>query len=136
MSDRITKGAMLVVDDTEINRSIIRDIFKSDFTVYDAANGIEALELLRGGAIKFDVVILDIQMPEMDGFATLTEMRRLGILDETPVVAMTSEESAINDLNAIDFGAYDVISKPFSNVLIKKRVGNVIDGFLYRKSKA
>lgn len=127
------KMNMLVVDDTEMNRVLIKENFKDEFNIFEAANGIEALQVLKDPAANIEVVLLDIVMPQMDGFATLTEMRKIGVLGKIPVVAMTSDESAINDLNAIDFGADDVIAKPFINVLFKKRVMNAIESFLYRK---
>ncbi len=127
------KMNMLVVDDTEMNRVLIKENFKDEFNIFEVANGIEALQVLKDPAANIEVVLLDIVMPQMDGFATLTEMRKIGVLGKILVVAMTSDESAINDLNAIDFGADDVIAKPFINVLFKKRVMNAIESFLYRK---
>lgn len=129
------KMKMLVVDDMEINRSIIKETFSDTFDVIEAENGIEAISVLQNGEEQMDIVLLDIVMPQMDGFATLTEMRRLGYLGKVPVVAMTADEGAMNDLNAIDFGADDVIAKPFVNVLFKRRVMNVIDAFKFRQQK-
>lgn len=127
------KMCLLVVDDVEINRSIVKEIFCDTFEILEAADGSEALRILKNRQLKINAVILDIAMPEMDGFATLTEMRRLGILGSIPIIATTSDEMSINDLSAIDFGADDVIMKPFVNVLFKRRVMNAIEGFLYRQ---
>lgn len=127
------KTCLLVVDDVEINRSIIKEIFCDTFEILEAADGSEALRILKDRQLKISAIILDIAMPKMDGFVTLTELRRLGILGTIPVIATVSDETSINDLSAVDFGADDVISKPFVNLLFKRRVMNAIEGFLYRQ---
>ncbi len=85
---------VLIVDDVEINRNILEDILtNAGFATVTAENGVQAIELLRQDYLAYDVVLLDLMMPEMDGFAVMAEMKSKGWIEETPVIVISIENN-------------------------------------------
>lgn len=115
---------MLVVDDAEINRTILRQIFSDQFEVIEAANGQEALEKLRTQNVV--VVLLDLAMPVMDGFEVLAYLRCHDTFVELPVIAMTTQGDHDGQARAIEMGASDFVTKPLNLRLVRRRVRNAI----------
>lgn len=120
---------ILVVDDLEVNRAVICSIFESKCNVIEAENGRQALDILANNP-GINVILLDIIMPDMDGYQVLQSMNDSGLIDQIPVVVITSEVSAEVELLSFDLGARDIILKPFEPVVVKRRVDNIIE--LYR----
>lgn len=120
---------ILVVDDLEVNRAVICSIFENKCHVIEAENGRQALDIMEQNP-GINVVLLDIIMPDMDGYQVLQHMNDSGLIDKIPVVVITSEVSAEVELLSFDLGARDIISKPFEPVVVKRRVDNIIE--LYR----
>ncbi len=120
------RGRLLVVDDVEINRDLLsRRLMQQGHAVESAENGRRALEMIR--AEEFDLVLLDIMMPEMDGYQVLTEIMGDPALRHLPVImisAMTEMESVVK---CIELGATDYLPKPFNAVLLKARVGATLE---------
>ncbi|MEG2071936.1 MAG: EAL domain-containing protein [Oscillospiraceae bacterium] len=116
---------MLVVDDDKINRTILKKIF-GDFKVIEAADGGEALKMLRKYKTKISVVLLDIVMPVKDGLQVLREMRDDSVLSEIPVIITSSADENENGLKAIELGAMDYITKPIEPALVKLRVASAL----------
>ena len=115
---------MLVVDDAEINRTLLRQIFSDSFEVIEAANGQEALEKLRTRDVS--IVLLDLVMPVMDGFEVLAYLRCHDTFVELPVIAMTTQGDHDGQARALEMGASDFVTKPFNLRLVRRRVRNVI----------
>ena len=115
---------MLVVDDAEINRTLLRQIFSDSFEVIEAANGQEALEKLRTRDVS--IVLLDLVMPVMDGFEVLAYLRCHDTFVELPVIAMTTMGDHDGQARALEMGASDFVTKPFNLRLVRRRVRNVI----------
>lgn len=128
MKDRKT---VLVVDDSKLIRTILRDLLQDEYQLIEAQNGLEAMELLKQDETRFAVVLLDIVMPKMDGFQVLVNMKKMGILNKIPVIIITAEEAERYISLAYDMGVSEVIHKPFNKNVIKKRVRNLVD--LYSK---
>lgn len=124
------RNTVLIVDDMEVNRAILCGLFEGKYELLEAENGVRALELLRRRGGEIAVVLLDIVMPEKDGYEVLQEMQQTGMLKTTPVVVITSENSAESELLAFDYGASDIVTKPFEPHLVKRRVENIVE--LYR----
>lgn len=122
---------ILIVDDIEINRAVLSEIFKDDYNTIEACNGVEALDIINSGT-EISAMLLDLIMPEMDGFETLREMNRLGKIQSIPVFLITAEESEEMLLEGYNLGAVDVISKPFRAHFLKHRIGNVIELYGYQ----
>ncbi len=117
---------ILVVDDMELNRDILGMILEEDYEIIYAENGVEALEKIRAYKDKLSVVLLDLIMPEMDGFQVLEIMRGDEELKSIPVIVLTAEKSA--ELRALQMGAADFITKPFDvHEVIRARVGRIIE---------
>ena len=127
------KKRILVVDDTEINRSLLSDILSGEFDIVEASNGIEALDVLNREGDNIALVLLDIVMPVMDGFEVLASLRKSGLIDSLPVIIISSETSSTYVDHSYDLGAAEYISRPFDGRIIRHRVQNTIT--LYSKQK-
>jgi Response regulators consisting of a CheY-like receiver domain and a winged-helix DNA-binding domain len=112
---------MLIVDDVEINRAILKELFSEEFDIMEATNGAEAMSILESNIDNIAIVLLDVVMPIMDGFSTLSEMEKKGYIGKFPVIAMTAGDGTNNDISIVDMGAEDIMSKPFIATLVKKR---------------
>lgn len=118
------KAAMLIVDDGERHRDVLRQIFQDTFAIFEAVNGKAALRLLeKCGA---DVILLDTMMPVMDGFEFLREIRRDERFADIPVVMMTAREESGSEVRAIEMGALDCLIRPFHPAVAISRVRNVM----------
>ena len=127
------KNLILIVDDTEMNRSLLADMLGPDYEILEAANGVEAVSLLSQRHGEISLVLLDIVMPEMDGFEVLSLMNRNGWIEHIPVITISSETASTYIDHAYDLGASDYISRPFDEKTVQRRVRNTI--MLYSKQK-
>ena len=115
---------ILVVDDDELARmEIARSVEQQGHTIGLAENGIQALAAL--GSQDFDLVLLDLLMPEMDGFAVLQEMKADEALRTIPVIVVTAVGEPENVAKCIEMGAADHLTKPLDHELLAQRVGAV-----------
>jgi CheY-like chemotaxis protein len=113
---------LLVVDDIEANRDVLSRRLKSQgHAVATAKNGRQALEILR--AANFDVVLLDIMMPEMNGYEMLQRLKADETLRHIPVIMMSSLSELDSAVRCIEMGAEDYLLKPFNPTLLKTRIG-------------
>lgn len=124
---------ILIVDDVEINRNILQELCPKEYDTLTATNGMEALPIIESNLDDLALVLLDVVMPVMDGFETLSQMREKGFLGKVPVIALTAGDLNHQDVNIIDFGADDVIQKPFNDSIIIRRALNVLYAFEYKK---
>ncbi|MCI2059154.1 MAG: EAL domain-containing protein [Oscillibacter sp.] len=121
------KNILLIVDDAEVHRIILINIFQDQYEILTAGDGRQALELLAGipdGRIT--VVLLDLIMPVMDGYAVLEEMTRRDLLRAIPVIVLTGDAAPDTEASVLARGAWDFITKPYQPSVVKKRVENVI----------
>jgi signal transduction histidine kinase len=115
------KGRILVVDDEMLNRMLLAtNLQESGYTVETAEDGQQALEMLD--AQIFDVVLLDLLMPRMDGYQVLAEMKRDAVLRRIPVIVISSTEEVESIVRCIEMGATDYLTKPFNPVLLHARI--------------
>lgn len=126
------RKSLLIVDDMEINRAILSELFADEFSVIEAANGKEALEILDREGEDIAIVLLDVIMPVMDGYAVMEGMRARNLLGHIPVIIITSLDSHKDEARLFDMGASDLIMKPFNPLAIRKRVTNVTEQYRYR----
>ena len=115
---------ILIVDDMEIDREILRNILKNDFDVMEASNGYAGLVTIFNGKPKLDAVLLDISMPIINGFDILQQMRENHI--DVPVLLITAEATKDNVKKAAGYGVSGFISKPFEPELVLQRVGALL----------
>ena len=119
-------GRVLVVDDVEMNRDVLaRRLRQQGHAVATAENGRRALEMLA--AEEFDLVLLDIMMPELDGFQVLERLRQDEALRHVPVIMISAVDEMPSVVRAIELGAADYLPKPFNAVLLKARVGATLE---------
>lgn len=118
-------GAILIVDDEEVSRSILAELFRMDYTIYTAHNGEEALALLASHP-EIDAVLLDINMPVMDGFTALKQIREMPDMARLPVLICTQYGDVDMEIKALDLGATDFYAKPFNVRIIKHRIQNLL----------
>lgn len=134
MNNAAEKNArILIVDDSEMNRDMLSDMLSDDYDIVEAANGEEALGILKEQVYDIDLVLLDIIMPAVDGFGVLDVMKRYHWIDNTPVIMISSEISQSYIRKAFELGVTDYIIRPFDSFIIHKRVSNTL--MLYRKQK-
>ena len=127
------KNKILIVDDAEINRSLLADILSVEYDIMEASNGMEAVSLLNQYHADLSLILLDIVMPEMDGFEVLAIMNRNGWIQSIPVITISAETSSSYIEHAYDLGAADSISRPFDEKTVLRRVSNML--MLYTKQK-
>ncbi len=121
MSVDVPAGRILVVDDDPLNRMLlIRSLEQEGHRVGSAANGQEALEILREN--PFDVVLLDIVMPELDGVSVLERLKRDPVLQHVPVIMISAVDEIDSVVRCIEMGAEDYLPKPFNPVLLRARI--------------
>src|SRR5437867_8265596 len=119
-------GRILVVDDVEVNRDLLaRRLKQQGHAVATADNGRQALERVRGE--EFDLVLLDIMMPEMDGYQVLEELQRDPALKHIPVIMISAVGEIESVVKCVEMGATDYLPKPFNAVLLKARVGATLE---------
>ncbi len=131
--DKVPRETVLVVDDAEINRSILADMLLEDFDIVEAENGVEAVAMLQKNNDKIALVLLDIVMPQMDGFDVLALMNKNNWIESTPVIIISSETVPAYMERAYELGATDYINRPFEAQVVHRRVKNTI--LLYAKQK-
>lgn len=127
------KEKILIVDDSEMNRSILADILSDDFDIVEAENGVEAVAYIRTHESEISLVLLDIVMPEMDGFEVLALMNKCRWIEEIPVIMISAEMTPVYVDRAYDMGVTDYISRPFDGRIVRRRVMNTI--VLYSKQR-
>lgn len=116
------KKTILIVDDSDLNRALLSDMLYDDFNIIEAENGVEAVAVLQERELEISLMLLDIVMPQMDGFGVLAMMNSRGWISNIPVIMISAETgSAVID-RAYDLGAVDYISRPFDERTVKHRV--------------
>ena len=124
MADR----SIMLVDDNDINRGILAEIFKDKYNIIEASDGSEAVRLINQERSKLAAILLDVIMPGMDGYAVLESMVSQDNLNEKiPVLMITADTSTEAERTSYEKGAADVIHKPFDPVIVDRRVSKAIE---------
>lgn len=126
------KQKILIVDDSEINRAMLKEILGEGYEYLEAENGLRAIEILRRRT-DIALVLLDLIMPEMDGFDVLRVMQCYAWQEEIPVIVISAAEDTRSIERAYDMGVADYIHRPFERVMVLRRVKNAL--MLYAKQK-
>ena len=127
------KYKILIVDDSEMNREILSSMLGDEFDILEAADGKECISVIRKHGRDIALVLLDIVMPEMDGFEVLEFMNKHEWIDDIPVIMISSEDSAASVKKAYEMGVSDYINRPFDVEVVHRRVFNTIK--LYAKQR-
>ena len=128
-----TKPQILLVDDSAMNRAILAEILRSDYRILEAENGQECMEKLRSRSADIALVLLDLIMPVMDGFEVLEAMNASHIIEDIPVIMISSDDSPASIRKSYDLGASDYVNRPFDAHIVRRRVTNTVK--LYAKQR-
>ena len=127
------RQSVLIVDDSELNRALLGEMLGQQFDTAEAASGEDCLRLLEQNPTGISIVLLDIHMTGIDGFTVLEAMNQRHLLEEIPVIMISSEDKVDSVRRAFDLGASDYISRPFDAKVVYQRVSNTIR--LYAKQR-
>ena len=134
--ERITEEVptILIVDDSRLSRSILKETLRGQYQFMEAVNGIEALEILRSHKEEISLILLDMIMPKMDGYEVMKIAMREQLVENIPVVAVTSEEGRESYVRMLEMGIREVVKKPFSPLVVQGKFKNLIDLYRYGQS--
>lgn len=127
------RDKILIVDDVEINRELLSEILNEEYTILMAENGKEAMKILEERHEEIAVLMLDLVMPEMDGFAVLRELDRRPWSKNIGIIIISSDNTIKTEAECFDLGVSDFVHRPFDNRLVKKRVNNVVSLYQYQQ---
>lgn len=126
------RDKILIVDDIELNREILSEILENDFSILEADNGSRALELVHKYENEITVILLDLVMPGMDGFEVLKRLHGTDEMKNIPVLIISGEGAVDVERRCFELGIYDFIRKPFDSTLVRRRVKNIAELFIYK----
>ncbi len=124
---------ILIVDDVDINRDLLKAIFEEQFEIIEAENGQVAIDCLKENNDDISLVFLDLMMPVKTGIDVLAYMNFRGLIDSIPVIVITAENTVESDIKVYEYGAADIIYKPFSKRVVTRRAYNIIELYESRR---
>ena len=133
ISEEKGNATILIVDDSEINRDILSSILSNEFNIIEASGGKECIEALEKYGTEISLVLLDIMMPEVDGFDVLRYMSNHHLIEDIPIITITGDASGETIRKAYEMGVSDFIGRPFDTKVVYRRVLNTIN--LYEKQR-
>ena len=123
---------VLIVDDVELNREVLGDILEDTYDLLFAENGKVAIDLINKNKKDLSIILLDLFMPEIDGFGVLKEMDRQGLTERIPVIVITSDQNYESVKKCSEYKVVDFVRKPFDGSLVNLRVGNAVELYSYK----
>ena len=132
-TQEVAKQRILLVDDSSMNRMMLSEILGADYRILEAENGAECLDMMKGYAGDIALVLLDINMPVMDGYEVLKTMNANHSIEDVPVIMISSEDSEESIRKVYELGASDYVTRPFDAKVVYRRVSNTIK--LYAKQR-
>lgn len=129
MKTNANRDCVLVADDVDFGRGILKMLLRRDYDVLEASDGHEAIACLKKWAARISCVLLDIRMPEVDGYGVMDYMREEGLMDKIPVIALTSISDPQGHIRCYESGAIDLIEKPYNEEVLLYKIRWDIDRF-------
>lgn len=123
---------ILVVDDVELNREILSALLSDSYRIIEAADGEQAINILKNSHEDISIVLLDLIMPKVGGFEVINFMKASGIINHVPVIVISVEQDIKTEQKCLELGVSDFIKKPFNKGVVKKRIKNLVDLFAYK----
>ena len=127
------RDSILIVDDVELNREFLTEILGEDYKILMASTGVEALEMLEQHHEEMIVMLLDLVMPQMDGFQVLEALKEKPWREQLGIIIISSEKESRTEKRCFDLGVTDYIHRPFDDLLVRKRVMNIVSLFRYQE---
>ena len=121
------KKKIIIIDDVELNRAILKESFSSEYDIIEAEDGDKGLQKIFENEQDLQAIFLDVIMPEVDGFSVLQELDSKNITKKIPLFIITTEATDYVIEHSYEYGVADVIQKPFNMRIIKRRVNNAIE---------
>lgn len=115
-------NCILIADDIEFSRTVLKTLLGKDYSVIEAANGNQAVQILQKYADELSCVLLDVKMPGLDGYGVLDYMRSSGLLNKIPVIAITAVSDMNSHVQCYESGVIDLIEKPFYEDMVLYKV--------------
>jgi putative two-component system response regulator len=131
---RAIKDTILIADDAELNREMIKFIFEEQYVIVEAVDGQDAIDKIRENSEKLCIIFLDLMMPRKSGLDVLQYMKNNGYINEIPVIMITGESTDESDEKAYEYGASDIIYKPFAPNVVMRRAKNLMELYEHRIS--
>lgn len=131
--DILVSDMILIVDDDEINRAVLANIFEQYYSTDEAEDGIEGLDKILADPEKYCAILLDVMMPRMNGIEVVRKLEENGLIDKIPVFLITAEANNETLLEAYRLGVMDVILKPVTPYIVLRRINSVVELFRARK---
>lgn len=126
------KSTILIVDDVRTNINLLSEIFKNEYLIKATNNGVDALRIAKTNP-KPDIILLDIMMPEMNGYQVCQSLKESPDTENIPIIFITAVDDERDEEYGLNLGAIDYITKPFIPNLVKARVKNNIDRYVFQK---
>lgn len=126
------KDKILIVEDTQVSLRMLTNILEDSFEVITAKTGKQAISLIESFAEELRMVLLDLIIPEIDGFGVLEIMNERKYISRIPVIVISGDSTAQSEQKCFEYGVSDFIKKPYEDVLVLKRVTNTVELFRYR----
>lgn len=128
----LNKKSILMIDDVVLNLASARDVLKDKYVLYEATSAEEGFRILND--VIPDLILLDIIMPDMDGYEMITELKKIRRYKRIPVIFLTAADSSESEVKGFDLGAVDFITKPFVPTVMKRRIETQIELSSYQHS--
>lgn len=128
------RNKVLIVDDVELNREILAVSLGDMYPIIEAVDGEEAIEHLKDDKDEIAAVLLDLIMPKVDGFSVLAYMKENGFIEKIPVLVISAETKSDVEMKCLEIGVSDFIRKPFNSTIVRSRVKNVVELFMYKNN--
>ncbi len=126
------RNRILIIDDAEFNRDLLHDLLEDDYDTEMAENGKVAIDILREKWNQIDAVLLDLQMPVMDGYQVIESMKQNNWMHKIPILIITGERSVEVENKCFEMGVSDFILKPFNVSVVKNRINHMVELFSYK----
>ena len=126
------KNTILIVEDMEINREMLAEIFRDEYEILEAENGEEGLRMLMENIDTVAAVLLDVVMPVMNGFEVLEQLKNQDLIPQIPIIMITGETSVEYERRGYEYGVVEYIHKPYHAPVVKQMVKNNIDLYSYK----
>lgn len=128
------RNKILIVDDSFINRELLIEMLEDEYEVITCENGLQALELMEENYNELAIILLDLVMPVLDGVGFLKALQNKPIMKDIPILVISGETNVETEIKCFDYGVFDFIKKPFDNRLVKKRIKNAVDLYMYKNN--